>query len=491
MLEISVFLCGAVVMVIELTGSRVMAPYLGTSLVVWTSLIGIILASLSVGYWWGGRLADRRPEARLLGRIILLAALATGAIALTKSFVLGFLQSQGAGLHAAAVWATFILFAPPALFLGMVAPFAVRLKLTDAGHSGRTAGRLYAISTVGSIVGTFLAGFVLIAWIGSTNILLLMAAVLALASFLAARSGAAVKGAACILFLMMLFWAVGHDARLAAEGFVDTDTPYNRVIVFKGAEAETGRLMRVMVTGPGAKQSAMYMDSPAALALAYTRHFRLVEHFVPEMRRMLVLGGGGFYFPKFVLAAYPAVALDVVELDPGIVSLAREYFELKDHPRQHIIDEDARTFLNRNRETYDAVLCDTFNSHYAIPFHLATREAAQRMKAALAPNGVVLVNLISALEGERGRFFCALRATYASVFPTVLAFAVDDPLDRTRAQNIILAAFASAGEPPLSATDPELDAMLSRRVQPPPDASCETLTDEYAPVDRYMISAWK
>jgi len=133
MLEITVFLCGAVVMVIELTGSRVMAPYLGTSLVVWTSLIGIILASLSLGYWWGGRMADRRPEARLLGGIILLAAFATAAVAATKSFMLGFLQSQGAGLHMSAVWSTLLLFAPPSVLLGMVAPFAVRLKLADAG----------------------------------------------------------------------------------------------------------------------------------------------------------------------------------------------------------------------------------------------------------------------------------------------------------------------------------------------------------------------
>ncbi|MCU0539014.1 MAG: fused MFS/spermidine synthase [Desulfobacterales bacterium] len=491
MLEISVFLCGAVVMVIELTGSRVVAPYLGTSLVVWTSLIGIILAALSLGYWWGGRLADRRPEARLLGRIILLAALATGAIAVTHSFVLGFLQSQAIGLSTAAVWATLLLFAPPAVLLGMVAPFAVRLKLADTSSGGRTAGTLYAVSTIGSIVGTFLAGFVLIAWIGSTNILLLMASVLAAAALCAARTDAVIKGAAGAFFLAMLLGAVGHDARLAQEGFVDRDTPYNRVMVFNAAEEGTGRLMRVMTTGPHAKQSAMYLDSPSDLALSYTRYFRLAEHFVPGMRRILVLGGGGFSFPKFALAAYPELTLDVVELDPGIVALARDYFELKDDPRQRILAQDARTFLNRNRETYDVVLSDTFNSHYAIPFHLATREAAERMKAALAPGGVVMVNLISALAGERGRFFCALRATYAAVFPTVLVFAVDDPLDRSRAQNIILAAFASEREPPLSAADPELNAMLARRVDPPAPAGCAVLTDAYAPVDRLMMSAWK
>jgi len=490
MLEIAVFLCGAVIMVIELTGSRVMAPYLGTSLVVWTSLIGIILASLSLGYWWGGRLADRRPEARLLGGLILLASLATAAIALTKSFVLVFLQSKVTGLHMAAVWSTLLLFAPPSVLLGMVAPFAVRLKLADTQTSGRTAGNLYAISTIGSIFGTFLAGFVLIAWLGSTNILLLMAAVLALASWLAARSGTSIKAAAGTLFLVMLSVAWGYDAQLRSAGLVDTDTAYNRVLVFKGAENATGRLMRVMATGPHAKQSAMYLDAPAVLALPYTRYFRLVEHFVPEMSRLLILGGGGFSFPKYALANYAEVSVDVVELDPGIITLARDYFELRDHPRQRIITEDARTFLNRNRETYDAILCDTFNSHYAIPFHLATQEAAQRMKDALSPNGVVLVNLLSHPDGECGRFFHALFGTYAAVFPRVQAFAVGDLHDRARWQNIILAAFASPEEKPQTSTDPDISAMLAKRFNSPAAAGFPVLTDDYAPVDRYIMSAW-
>jgi predicted membrane-bound spermidine synthase len=490
MLEIAVFLCGAVIMVIELTGSRVMAPYLGTSLVVWTSLIGIILASLSLGYWWGGRLADRRPEARLLGSIILLASFATAAIALIKSFVLAFLQSKVTGLHMAAVWSTLLLFAPPSVLLGMVAPFAVRLKLADTQTSGRTAGNLYAISTIGSIAGTFLAGFALIAYMGSTNILLLMAAVLSLASWLAARSGARTKAAAGALFLIMLSTAWGHDAQLRAEGFVDTDTAYNRVIVFKGAENSTGRLMRVMATGPHANQSAMYLDAPSALALPYTRYFRLVEHFVPEMRHLLVLGGGGFSFPKYALANYANVSVDVVELDSGIIALARDYFELRDHPRQCIIAEDARTFLNRNRKHYDAILCDTFNSHYAIPFHLTTLEAAQRMKEALSPNGVVLVNLLSSPVGECSRFLHALFGTYTAVFPKVLAFAVRDLHDRSCWQNIILAAFASSEETRQASADPEISAMLAKRFNVPAAAKFPVLTDDYAPVDRYIMSAW-
>jgi predicted membrane-bound spermidine synthase len=489
MLETAVFLCGAVVMVIELTGSRIMAPFLGTSLVVWTSLIGIILAAMSAGYWWGGRLADRRPERALLGRIILLAAFATAAIAGTKTVVLGFLQSQMAGLHAAAVWGALLLFAPPALLLGMVAPFAVRLKLSHKSTGGRTAGTLYAVSTIGSIVGTFAAGFVLIAWMGSTNILLLMAAVLALAALLASRSGAGLKGGALAAFLTLLALGTHYDARLAAAGFVDVDTPYNRVIVFNGAENGTGRPVRVMVTGPQGRQSAMYPDRPSELAVPYTRWYRLVEHFAPGMKRLLVLGGGGYSFPKFALANYPAVSVDVVEIDPGITRLARELFELRDHPRLRIVEEDARTFLNRNRRLYDAILCDTFNSDYSIPFHMTTVEAVERIRASLTPNGVALVNVLSAIEGERGRLFQSMLATYRSVFPRVAAFGLE-PHAPTEWQNIIIAAFAGPEESGAAEPLPEMKFLLDHRIHPPDPPPEARLTDDYAPVDRYMLSAW-
>jgi spermidine synthase len=490
MLEIAVFLCGAVVMVIELTGSRVLAPYLGTSLVVWTSLIGIILASLSIGYWWGGRLADRRPEARLLGRIIFLSAFATALMALIKTSVLGFLQAQGGGLHTAAMSATLLLFAPPSILIGMVSPFSVRLKLEDTRTSGRTAGKLYAISTVGSISGTFLAGFVLIPALGSTNILLLMAAVLALASLLVERSHGRIKAASCGIFLILLFLVMGYDKRMAAAGFVDVDTPYNRVLVFNGTEKSTGRVMRIMTTGPHACQSAMYLDDPSELALPHSRFYRLASHFAPEMRRLLMLGGGGFTFPKYALENYVNVRVDVVELDPGITMLARDHFGLRDHPRLNIIAEDARTFLNRNAEKYQVILCDTFNSHYAIPFHLTTQEAARRIKASMTPDGVVLINLLSAIEGDRGRFFRALFATYASTFPKVMAFAVDDPHDPSGWQNIIIAAFASEAEPPVLSPDREIASMLANRIKTPVTLDIPPLTDDFAPVDRYVSSAW-
>ncbi len=489
MLELAVFVCGAAVMVIELTGSRILAPYLGTSLTVWTSLIGLIMASLSLGYWWGGRLADRRPEAGLLGRIILLAAASTALVAVAKGLVFQVLQAQSPGLRLAAVAATLVLFGPPSFLLGMVAPFAVRLRLSDPLRSGRTAGRLYALSTAGSIVGTFLTGFVLIAWAGSGTILLITAAGLCLASLFAHR-GKPMPVLSCLALILLLFLVShGRDAALAAADFVDADTPYNRILVYAGAEQDTGRMVRIMATGPQARQSAMYLDAPDELALPYTRFFRLAGRFRPDMRRMLVLGGGACSFPRFALAAWPGLQVDVVELDPGVTALARSHFHLADQPGLRIVEEDGRTFLNRSGGGYDVIICDAFNSDYAVPFHLATLEAARLMRGALTENGVALVNMISPVGGARGRFYRALFATYAEAFPEVRAYAVEDASDPDRRQNVILAAFAKGGPAAGPEPDPELAAMLACEL-PRPAADVAPFTDEYAPVDRYLLTAW-
>lgn len=482
MLHCCIFLCGAALMIIELTGSRILAPFLGTSLVVWTSLIGIILASLSLGAWWGGMLADRDPRPSVLGRIVLLAAWSTAAIALSKTWVLQFLQGAG-GLHTVAIAATVALFAPAAILLGMVAPFAVRLCLNDTQHTGRTAGSLYALSTIGSIAGTFLAGFVLIAWVGSTAILYITAAVLALASWLAAPSAKAIKGLSLLVFVLAVVLAGLYDQHLERLGFLDRDTPYNRVLVYTTQEPGSGRLTREMVTGPQGRQSAMYVDNPTELALPYTRFYRLCEYYAPKARRMLVLGGGGFSFPKYALAHYPQLQIDVVELDPGITALARSHFGLIDHPRLRVIAEDARTFLAKVGEPYDVILCDVFNAHYAIPFHLVTEEAVQLMQAALNPEGVVLVNLLASPEGVSSRFYKALRASFAASFAQVQSYAVLDATDSKLWQNLLLAAtnHPPVGEP----TDPLLRQMLTHAL-PAPREPISPFTDEYAPVDRYL-----
>lgn len=497
MLELAVFLCGAVVMVLELTGSRVLAPYLGTSIVVWTSLIGVVLGSLSLGYWWGGRIADRRPEPRLLSRIILLSAVATLLLAALKGVVLAWLQNKS-GIHTATLASTVALFAPVSVLLGMVSPFAVRLRMEDAAASGRTAGNLYALSTLGSIAGTFGAGFWLTATLGTTNILLCMAGVLVLASVLVFRGEWGLKAGAAAFVLLMTAMLGLFDAHLqAAVGLHDIDTPYQRVLVYTTNDRYTGRQIRVLATGPEGVQSAAYVDEPQALAVPYTRYYRLAEHFRPGAGRILMLGGGGLSFPKYLAAnpaEFPGARLDVVEIDPGMTRAARDFLGFTDSPAVRLIHDDARRFLSQAAAgSYQVALVDVFTSHLAVPFHLTTVETLRALSGALDSDGVVLVNCISPAEGSRSAFYRALLATYRQVFPRVESFLVQEPDRPEQLQNIVLAAFKNPGSARLSGADaeagPELGALLASRREAkgalPGDPPA--LTDDFAPVDHYLL----
>jgi len=490
MLEIVVFLCGAAVMILEIAGARVLAPFLGTSTVVWTGLIGIVLTSLSAGYWLGGRLADRRPSHRALGGIILLAGLTTLATALSKTLLLEFLTTFAEGPHLAVIAANLLLFAPPSFFLGMVSPYAVRLKLASVGEAGRTSGNLYALSTAGSILGTFAAGFVLIAYLGSTAILCLVAGILAVASFLACRADAAGKASLLVLVVLAAAGSASYDRWLAAAGFYDVDTRYNRILVFESSDSATNEPTRVMLTHPRHVQSAMYLERPTDLSLAYTRFFTLAGHFSPGAERMLLLGGGAYSFPRHMLATHPEAEIDVVELDPGVTRLAEEHFGLVPDQRLRIFHEDARTFLNRNTQKYDAIFGDIFNAHYAVPFHVVTRETVQRIFDALSDDGVVIVNIITAMSGKKGRFLRAVRATYADVFPTVALFPLGSPNDTEGLQNVMLVAKKNGPLPETLPGDHELALFVSRKLAAPLADDVPILTDEFAPVERYVTAWW-
>ncbi len=488
MLEMVVFICGAVVMILEMLGSRILAPYVGTSIVVWTSLIGIILGCLSFGYWWGGKMADIRPSYRALSFIIFLSGICVAALALSKSFILSFLQQHTGSIHLLSTFATLILFAPPSTLLGMVSPYAVRLKMNDLQTSGSTVGRLYAISTVGSIFGTFFAGFFLIAFIGTTNALIVMALVLVATSLLACVRDRRAKLSTAATFIMLLIGSNAYDAYLAGQGLFDVDTDYNRILIYKTSDHETGRIMQVMATNPHGQQSAMYLDDPVELALSYTKFYKLARHFKPNMKKTLMLGGGGYSFPKYAMSHYPDVEMHVVEIDPQVTKLAVRFFQLKEHPRLKVYHEDARTFLNRTNTQYDIIFGDTFTSHYSVPFHLSTIEAVRMIYKSLVDGGVVLANVLSAIEGDAGRFIRAEYATFKAVFPQVYLFPAKYSEDGLRRQNIMLVALKSPETPIFASPDPELHKLLGQLWTKPIPGDLPPLTDDFAPVDHYITA---
>ena len=494
LLETTSFVCGAGVMVLEMTGSRLVAPFLGTSLIVWTALIGIVMASLCAGNWAGGVLADRFPERRVLARIVLLSAVCTGVLAGSGNAVLSFLSGLDLNLYLSSVVAALSIFALPSLLLGMVSPFVIRLAMDDVRSSGGTVGRFSALSSAGSILGTFLGGFILISLAPSGVILLMLATVLAL---LALLLYAASWRSALPVFLLL----AGASAATASRGLpmapvgVHIETPYNHISVVESTQAG-GRRVRILMTDPQGAQSLMYTDNPTELVSDYTKFYDLAFHFKPDTKRILMLGGGAYCVPRHVLAERPEVSFDVVELDPGVTEAARRYFSIPDGPNLQIFHEDARAFLNKaardpeHQGSYDAVFMDVFGSWYSIPFHLTTVEAAQRMQALLAPDGVLIVNVIASLYGSRSGVFHGIYAALESVFPRLLIFpaSAPDPKYALSRQNLMIVAFRSGEMPTVPpAPEPAMLKLLDHQWLLPFEASVPAFTDAFAPVERYAL----
>ena len=313
-LEVITFVAGAAIMAIEIVASRIMAPFLGNSIVVWTSLIGVILGALSCGYWQGGKLADRNPSPGVLAAILAVAALLAALIAVSKNFCLTVVSGLP-DVRISAIIGELILFAPVSFVLAMVSPYVLRLKLKEVGDSGRTAGRLYAISTAGSIVGTFSAGFFLLAIIGNTAILLCISALLFAASFLLSMTVFRTIRFAALALAVLCAWGTPATSVpfVEARHLFETDTYYNHCLVTQGVDDATGRPIHSLITDRSAAQSEAFADRNDDLVVDYLKYFRLGRHFQPDIRHALLLGGGAFTFVGDFFRENASAELDVVE----------------------------------------------------------------------------------------------------------------------------------------------------------------------------------
>ncbi len=489
LLEFTVFACGALVMIYEINGSRIVAPYIGTSTYVWTSLIGIILAALSLGYWIGGRIADRRPDVKVLALAIFAAAMLVSVTTLLKDVILTFVGAFPAGLELRSIIASLSLFAPASVALGFVIPYATKLRILSLADSGKTVGRLYALSTIGSIVGTFAAGFFLIPYIGSTRTLYFIAGSLFVLAI--ALGGIAIKQVAAAAAVLVIAIA-SNELTLAvmsrSANLVDTDTTYARVRIFDTVHQQSGRPIKVLATDPHTVQSGRFIDGDDTLALDYTRYYHLVRHLRPEFNKVLMIGGAGYSFPQDFVRTYQAASIDVVEIDPGITELAREHFGLADHPRMNVIHNDGRIFLNNAPAgAYDAVMMDAFGSSFSVPFQLATQEAATEVHRVTNDDGVVIFNIGSAVTGPASLFLQSQLAAYRELFPFVTVFKVRPSTADDRLQNLILV--ASKRELAPMADDPELSRMLATRIEGEIPVTVPAATDDLSPVERYLSIA--
>jgi spermidine synthase len=520
---VAVFTSGAILLSVELAASRVLAPYFGNSLFVWGALIGVVLAGLAVGYWIGGLVADRFPAPWLLAVAIALGAGSVLAIPFLDEHVLEAVVSWDPGPRANPVVASILLFGLPSVLLASVTPIAVRLRARELERLGRTAGSLFSVSTVGSIVGTFVTAFWLIPGLGTDQLLgvdaatlFAMSAALALSQRRAIGSLAAAGACAgAVIAALALAPETGQTLSAAqarnwsptyrlrpdparrsdydwsgAKVVFSKDTQYHRLAVVEDDYTRTLRF-------GSSYQSEMSLSNPFATQFSYTDFFALAPAYKRNLRSMLILGLGGGSAPKRLWRDFRSLQLDVVEIDPVVVDVAHRFFAVPKDPRLSIEVEDGRRFLTRTDRRWDAIALDVFYED-GIPFHMTTAEFFRLVRSRLAPGGVVLMNVIGSLTGEGSKLTRAIYRTYRAVFPTVRVHPTIGP--GAGVQNLVVVA---TDEPLLpksvllerwrelrrtSPTVPDLrDAIRLRYDRAIPTGDVPTLTDDYAPTDALLL----
>jgi spermidine synthase len=474
-LSVLVFVGGCGTLATEISASRLLAPYFGSSTIVWANIIGLILVYLSIGYWLGGKLADRRPEPRLLGVLVVVAA---AVIAATPFIARPILDLAVKGLDAATLgavvgsfFAALALFAIPVTLLGAVSPFAIRLAISDVEQAGTVAGRLYALSTVGSIVGTFVSALITIPLLGTQRTMVGAATLLVLgAALLLGRRWQLLT----LVFLALLLIPAG--AVKATRGLLyETESRYQYVQVVERADKS-----RVLKLNEGVAVHSLWQPD-SVLTGGEWDMFLVVPPLVDRpVRRICVIGNAGGTIARAFGAIYPSVEIDGVEIDPKVTEAGRRFMGLGDNPRLHVVTADGRPFLQTTDKRYDLIFVDAYRQPY-IPFYLATREFFRLARERLEPGGVLALN-VAHLPGD-DRLSEAIGSTLLAEFPqswawqplrfSELLLGFDRPVERLR-----LLGRTKRFDLRIASLAPLLERQLR-----PIRAEVSPLTDDQAPVE--------
>jgi predicted membrane-bound spermidine synthase len=435
LLILLVFVAGVTSLAVELSASRLLAPYFGTSLFVWANLIGLILLYLTAGYYLGGLIADRYPYPRVLYALTLVAALLISLIPLLSRPILSWSQvafaTYSIGVFYGSLLSVILLFALPVILLGCVSPFAIRLRVKQVGRSGRTAGQLYAISTAGSILGTFLPVLLLIPNIGTYRTFLVFAFALLLVSlfgFISSGNTRSPKASAGNLLLSLLLLLSMSLTLLGLQGPIKPPSATNGGGVLITERESAYNYIQVLRAGD---ETRLVLNEGVAIHSIYNPHQILVHGpwdyfavapyfnkapFSPsQLHNACIIGLGAGTIPRELSNIYGAIPIDGVEIDGEIVNLARHYFAMNE-PNLHVFVQDGRYYLQTTRQRYDLIGIDAYQQPY-VPFQLTTVEFFRTVRAHLSPTGVAVVN--AGRTSKDFRLVEALAQTMHAAFPNV------------------------------------------------------------------------
>jgi len=487
-----VFTASACTLVIEIVAGRILAPDIGVSLYTWTSIIGVVLAGISIGNYLGGLVADRFPRQRTLGLILL----AGGTASLSVLPLVGVASNvfDGLSLVPRIVFLTVTLFFLPSLILGMVTPVVIKLRLRDLANTGNVVGKIYAVSNAGAIFGTFITGFVLIQQVGTRSTLIFVAVVLVgMALTFGDLWGARLTSVAPLGAFLLLVGFTYANGDLESECLRES----NYFCIRVSDAIEDGRAVKVLELNEMV-HSYVAPDDPTLLINGYQQVLADVATVIGEADgtfRALFLGGGGYTLPKYLEEVYPQSVLEVIEIDPEVTQVAFDYLGLHSDTRISIQHEDARMAVpDLTPGQYELIIGDAFNS-VSVPYHLTTLEFNEQIKALLTLDGIYAINVIDKLHS--GGFLRALTNTLGETFSYVYVLRDDADWEDDSRSTHVLAASAR----PLSLADIDQANLQAGRGESvsnsmPPDTfeawldSGEgiLLTDDYAPVDNMLAA---
>lgn len=481
-LYLTVFLTGAAVMVIELLGTRVIAPFYGVSLYVWSSLISVALIALAMGYFAGGRWADRTKRTTGLSLIISLAALFTLLIPWITRPVL--LATDPLGLRAGAFVSALVLFSPSLTMLGMVGPYAIKLSTSQLDGVGTSAGTIYAVSTLGSVVGTLVLGFFLFPLVGSRQILIGMSMTLLLLAVAVAAYEQKRLGRTAAMLPTVLLAAIGLALLPQAIG---AGRAYNGGEPFQIRSERESLYGWVRVIDQRERDLRLLMSDASTIGaasiasgenrLSYQDIVHLIPALAPNMTRALLIGQGAGHMATTLRNRY-GIVTDTLEIDPAVADAASEYFGFK--PTGQAIVGDARYEIRRLTGPYDLIIHDCFTGG-SEPAHLLTVETLSQLRGLLSDHGILALNFVAFSQGSHNAALASVGRTIARVFPHYSIF-ISKP-----GEDFNDFIFLAAGRP-IDLDSPALRAeqvaWLKNRIVTVNETQGVTLTDNFNPLEQ-------
>ena len=481
-LPLLVFVVGMGSLGAEIAAVRLLAPYFGASTIIWANTIGVVLVALSIGYWLGGRWADRNPSPQAMCRLALGAAVALAIVPFIGRPLLDIgteaLDDVSAGAFVGSLLAILVLVAIPVLMLGAVSPWALRIAMQDVENAGTVAGRLYALSTAGSLVGTLSSALLFIPLIGTRRTFLVFAlliAVVAVSGLRPVRRYALAPAAILVLLLLPVGTIKGTENGKVVDE-IDGETQYARVI-----QRDDGS--RILELNEGQANHSLYYPGTVLTGDYWDDH--LVLPFTTGRgappRRMAILGNAGGTTARAYGELFPQTRIDAVEIDPELNEIARKWFGLKDRPGLELHAADARPWLRQQEGVkFDAIMVDAYRQPY-IPFYLTTREFFELVRDRLTPDGVVMIN-VGHPEGQN-----QLEKMLAASMGSVLPYVARDPGEDTNTQLVgsrapITAQSLQAAIPRMPAAVRPIARDVAGRLAPGLQGGA-VYTDDKAPVE--------